>query len=86
MAQTLVMLTGGIDLTVGAMVSLGSVLSATLVADDRRRRCTVGIVAVLAVGAVIGALIGAAVACPAPAGDHRHACLLVHRRRRWLCW
>src|SRR5262249_45097160 len=34
MAQSLVMLTGGIDLTVGAMVSLGSVLAATLVGDS----------------------------------------------------
>ena len=61
MAQTVVMLTRGIDLTVGAMVSLGSVLSATLVADDFAGGA-VGIAAVLAIGTVIGALIGAAVA------------------------
>ena len=61
MAQTVVMLTRGIDLTVGAMVSLGSVLSATLIADDFAGGA-VGIAAVLAIGTVIGALIGAAVA------------------------
>ncbi len=38
MAQTLVMLTGGIDLTGGAMVSLGSVLAATLTGGGPRRR------------------------------------------------
>lgn len=61
MAQTLVMLTRGIDLTVGAMVSLGSVLSATLVADDVGG-ATLGIVVVLGTGAVIGTLMGAAIA------------------------
>ena len=61
MAQTLVMLTGGIDLTVGAMVSLGSVLSATLVADSVVGG-TVGFVAVLGAGAVTGGLMGGAIA------------------------
>jgi ribose transport system permease protein len=61
MAQTLVMLTRGIDLTVGAMVSLGSVLSATLIAGDTAGGAF-GIVAVLAVGAGIGTLIGSAIA------------------------
>jgi len=59
--QTLVMLTGGIDLTVGAMVSLGSVLSATLVAESVVGG-TVGLIAVLGVGAVTGGLMGGAIA------------------------
>jgi ribose transport system permease protein len=61
MAQTLVMLTGGIDLTVGAMVSLGSVLSATLVVDSVVGG-TVGLIAVLGAGAVTGGLMGGAIA------------------------
>jgi ribose transport system permease protein len=61
MAQTLVMLTGGIDLTVGAMVSLGSVLSATLVADSVIGG-TVGLIAVLGAGAATGGLMGGAIA------------------------
>lgn len=61
MAQTLVMLTRGIDLTVGAMVSLGSVLSATLIADNFAGAAS-GIAAVLAIGAGIGTLMGMAIA------------------------
>jgi ribose transport system permease protein len=61
MAQTLVMLTRGIDLTVGAMVSLGSVLSATLIADSGAG-VAFGLVAVLGTGAIIGTLMGLAIA------------------------
>ncbi|MBX6323917.1 MAG: ABC transporter permease [Rhodospirillaceae bacterium] len=61
MAQTLVMLTGGIDLTVGAMVSLGSVLAATLVADGAPG-VALGLLAVLAAGAGGGAVLGGIVA------------------------
>jgi ribose transport system permease protein len=61
MAQTLVMLTRGIDLTVGAMVSLGSVLSATLIAGNVAGGA-LGIAAVVGTGAVIGALMGGAIA------------------------
>ena len=61
MAQTLVMLTGGIDLTVGAMVSLGSVLSATVVADSVVVGA-VGLIAVLGAGAATGGLMGGAIA------------------------
>jgi ribose transport system permease protein len=61
MAQTLVMLTRGIDLTVGAMVSLGSVLAATLI-DNSLLGGIFGIAAVIAVGAITGALIGGVVA------------------------
>ena len=61
MAQTLVMLTGGIDLTVGAMVSLGSVLAATLVGDSIAG-ATLGILAVLGAGALTGGLMGSAIA------------------------
>jgi ribose transport system permease protein len=61
MAQTLVMLTGGIDLTVGAMVSLGSVLSATLIGASAAA-VPLGLAVVLAVGAGGGALMGAIIA------------------------
>jgi ribose transport system permease protein len=61
MAQTLVMLTRGIDLTVGAMVSLGSVLSATLVTNDAGG-AAFGIIEVLATGGIIGMLMGSAIA------------------------
>lgn len=61
MAQTLVMLTGGIDLTVGAMVSLGSVLAATLI-DASVGGTAFGILVVLAAGGAIGGAMGSAVA------------------------
>jgi ribose transport system permease protein len=61
MAQALVMLTGGIDLTVGAMVSLGCVLAATLVGDSAGGM-VLGTAAVIAVGAGGGATMGAVVA------------------------
>jgi ribose transport system permease protein len=56
-----VMLTGGIDLTVGAMVSLGSVLAATLIADSIVGGA-LGIVAVLGAGGLTGGLMGGAIA------------------------
>lgn len=59
-AQTLVMLMGGIDLAIGAMVSLGCVLAATLVADTIGGAALGGL-AVIATGAVIGAATGAIV-------------------------
>jgi ribose transport system permease protein len=61
LAQTLVMLMGGIDLAVGATVSLGCVLGATLVGESLGGALS-GILAVVAVGALIGAAVGAAVA------------------------
>src|SRR5262245_4267087 len=61
MAQTLVMLTRGIDLTVGAMVSLGSVLSATLITGSHLE-AAFGFIVVLVIGAGSGAIVGVAVA------------------------
>ncbi|MFO1039410.1 MAG: ABC transporter permease [Geminicoccaceae bacterium] len=61
MAQTLVMLTGGIDLAVGAMVSLGSVLAASWVGETAFG-ATLGIAGTVAVGAAFGACVGAIVA------------------------
>ena len=59
-AQTIVMLTGGIDLAVGPMVSLGSVVAASTMQGP------LGISAassrVLALGAGVGAIVGAFVA------------------------
>lgn len=60
-AQTLIMLTGGIDLSIGAMVSLGCVLAATLVGETALG-ATLGIAGVVAIGAAIGAATGAIVA------------------------
>ena len=59
-AQTLVMLTGGIDLAMGATVSLGCVLAASLLGESLLGTAG-GIAAVIAVGAVIGAVTGAIV-------------------------
>lgn len=59
-AQTLIMLMGGIDLAMGAMVSLGCVLAAVLVGESLIG-ATFGIVAVVAVGAGAGAVTGAIV-------------------------
>lgn len=61
LAQTLVMLMGGIDLAMGAMVSLGCVLAAALVGESPLG-AALGISAVVAIGAAIGAVTGAVVA------------------------
>ena len=55
-AETVVMLTGGIDLSVGAMVGLGSVVAATSMGSALG--APGGIAAVLLMGAVVGAAIG----------------------------
>jgi ribose transport system permease protein len=60
-AQTLVMLMGGIDLAMGAMVSLGCVLAATLVGGTALG-AALGIAAVVGAGAVVGAATGTIVA------------------------
>jgi ribose transport system permease protein len=60
-AQTLVMLMGGIDLAIGAMVSLGCVLAASMVGDTALG-ASLGVVGVVAVGAAIGATTGTIVA------------------------
>ncbi len=61
LAQTLVMLMGGIDLAIGATVSLGCVLAATLVGESLGG-AMLGILMVVAAGALIGAAVGTAVA------------------------
>jgi len=66
------------------MVSLGSVLSATLVADSVIGGA-VGLIAVLGAGCRHRRADGRGHRVPPPAGDHRHARLLVHRRG-WRCW
>jgi ribose transport system permease protein len=55
-AETIVMLTGGIDLAVGPMVSLGSVVAATTMQGPLG--IFGGVIAVLALGAGVGALVG----------------------------
>jgi ribose transport system permease protein len=57
MAQALIMLTGGVDLATGAVVSVGCVLTVTLVGDSPARMAG-GVAAVLACGAAIGAVTG----------------------------
>jgi ribose transport system permease protein len=61
LAQTLVMLMGGIDLAIGATVSLGCVLAATYVGDSYGG-AAFGIAVAVAAGAVIGGAVGAIVA------------------------
>jgi ribose transport system permease protein len=60
LAQTLVMLMGGIDLAMGAMVSLGCVLAATMVGESVLG-AALGVTAVVAIGAAVGAVTGAIV-------------------------
>ncbi len=60
-AQTLVMLAGGIDLAIGATVSLGTVIAASLL-DDGLGSTALGSLAVLLAGAAIGAVTGSIVA------------------------
>jgi ribose transport system permease protein len=59
-AETIVMLTGGIDLSVGPMVSLGSVVAASTM--DGPLGAFGGVLSVLALGAVVGAIVGVFVA------------------------
>jgi ribose transport system permease protein len=59
-AETIVMLTGGIDLAVGPMVSLGSVVAASTMQGPLG--ILGGVLAVLALGACVGAVTGAFVA------------------------
>jgi ribose transport system permease protein len=59
-AQTIVMLTGGIDLSVGPMVSLGSVVAASTM--EGPLGIFGGLVAMLALGGSVGLVVGAFVA------------------------
>ena len=59
-AETIVMLTGGIDLSVGPMVSLGSVVAAS--AMQGPLGVFGGVLALLALGASVGAIVGGFVA------------------------
>lgn len=59
-AETLVMLTGGIDLAVGPMVSLGSVVAASTMQTPLG--ILGAVLAVLALGAMVGTIVGAFVA------------------------
>jgi ribose transport system permease protein len=59
-AETIVMLTGGIDLSVGPMVSLGSAVAASTM--DGPLGVFGGVLSVLALGAVVGAIVGVFVA------------------------
>jgi ribose transport system permease protein len=60
MAQAMIMLTGGINLAVGAMVSLGAVVAAT--SFDGMLGVPGGVLAVAAIGLAVGAGAGAIVA------------------------
>ncbi len=60
MAQALLMLTGGISLAIGPLVSLGAVIAAT--ASGGPGGAATGLLAVLAAGLLLGALTGAVVA------------------------
>ncbi len=57
MSQAIVMLTGGVDLSIGAVVSVGCVLSATVIGDGALGMAG-GILAVIGAGAAIGAVTG----------------------------
>ena len=59
-AETIVMLTGGIDLSVGPMVSLGSVVAASTMRGPLG--IFGGVLAMLGLGAGVGAIVGAFVA------------------------
>lgn len=57
MAQAIVMMTGGVDLSTGAVVSVGCVLTATILGDGGTTAAG-GIIVVLVAGALIGGLSG----------------------------
>lgn len=57
MAQAVIMLTGGVDLSTGAVVSIGCVLSATVIGEGAPHMAG-GIVLVLLAGAAVGAVTG----------------------------
>ena len=79
-AQTLVMLAGGIDLAIGATVSLGTVIAASLLGDSLGSTA-LGSLAVLLAGAAIGAVTGSIVALLRLPAIIVIARRLVHRRR-----
>jgi len=70
MGQAVVLLTGGIDLSVGAIVSVGSVLSATFVTGTPLAVAG-GILIVLVSGALMGCVTGMFRRSAAPAAHHR---------------
>ena len=55
--QTIVLLRGGIDLSIGGMISLGTVLAATQFGDSGES-ATIWVVIILAIGFVVGAING----------------------------
>ena len=55
--QTIVLLRGGIDLSIGGMISFGTVIAATQFGDDWRM-ATVWTVAILAIGLAVGVING----------------------------
>ncbi len=61
LAQTVPVLTGGIDLSIGASVTLASVVAVVLM-DGRPERLLLGVLAAVAVGVVAGTVNGAIVA------------------------
>ena len=76
MAQTIPVLTGGLDLSVGMIFMLTNCLASTIV-NGSPLMTALGIVGVLAVGLLCGIVNGAYRRLRPPAADHRHA---RHRR------
>ena len=79
-AETIVMLTGGIDLAVGPMVSLGSVVAASTMQGPLG--ILGGVLAVLALGACVGAVDRRIRRDRPLSGDHRDARAFVRPARR----
>ena len=83
--QTIVLLRGGIDLSIGGMISLGTVIAATQFGDDAgQRRALVGSSS-SRIGFAVGALNGAADLGAEAAALPRHARHLVDPQRRRAC-
>ena len=83
--QTIVLIRGGIDLSIGGMISLGTVIAATRFGDDPGYRRRSGRVLILALGFGVGALNGLLISRAAAAALPRDARHLVDPQRHRAC-
>ena len=79
--QTIVLIRGGIDLSIGGMISLGSVIAATRFGDRSGQRSCSGRWLILALGFGVGALNGALISLLQAPAVPRHARHLVDPER-----
>ena len=72
-AQAIVVISGGIDLSIGSMMALTSVVAAMLMQGQSEEFAVVVVIGVLLLGMLLGAINGAMIVLTRVAGHHRHA-------------